>query len=82
MMKDGSEHFVFKNPKESTFKKSHKGCCIVKTNEDGKLYCEDEHLYADTLNEENELKVVFKDGKILKDYSLQEVRNRLHGGKF
>ena len=82
MMKDGSEHFVFKNPKESTFKKSHKGCCIVKTTEDGKLYCEDEHLYADTLNEENELKVVFKDGKILKDYSLQEVRNRLHGGKF
>jgi hypothetical protein len=30
----------------------------------------------------NELKPVFRDGKLLKEWTLAEVRNNLHGGKF
>ena len=32
--------------------------------------------------ENNELKTVFKDGKLLKIYTLDEVRHNLHGGEF
>jgi nicotinamide phosphoribosyltransferase len=82
IMKDGEEHFVFKNPKESTFKKSHKGCCVVYQGEDGELICEDEHKFDETYCDKNELKTVFKNGKMVKEYSLAEIRYRLHGGKF
>lgn len=83
MMADGSEHFVFKNPKESTFKKSHKGCVIVSYNStDGSLTCEDEHSFEETYRADNALKTVFKDGVVVQEYSLAEIRERLHGGKF
>ena len=81
MMKDGTEHFVFKNPKESTFKKSHKGCCVVLENQNG-LYCHDELNWGDTYSPLNKMEVVFKDGKMIKEQSLKEIRNRLWGGKF
>ena len=73
---------IFKNPKESTFKKSHKGCIIVKE-ENGELVAEDGHNYIDTYtNENNLMECVFCDGEIEKSYSLKEIRDRLHGGKF
>lgn len=81
VMKDGTEHFVFKNPKESTFKKSHKGCCVVLENQNG-LYCHDEMNFVDTYSPANRMEVVFKDGKMVKEYSLKEVRERLWDGKF
>lgn len=28
------------------------------------------------------LETVFKDGKMIKDYTLDEIRQKLHGGKF
>lgn len=77
---------VFKDPKTDRetgagFKKSQKGCCSV--------YVEDgEYKFVDGLNWEeayygpNELKTVFKDGKLVNEVSLTEVRNRLNGGKF
>lgn len=82
IMKDGSEHFIFKNPKESTFKKSHKGCCIAKYDENGKLTCHDEHNYSDTNTPENELKRIFYNGVLENDVTLREIRDRLHGGNF
>ncbi len=95
VMKDGSEHFVFKNPKESTFKKSHKGCCVVVKDgetlldKDNKPYvneiymCYDEKTFAETENDAcNELKKVFENGKMIKEYSLKEIRERLYGDKF
>ncbi len=82
VMKDGSEHFVFKNPKESTFKKSHKGACVVLRGQNGELRCEDEHSISETYCSSNALKTVFNDGKIILDYSLSDIRNRLHGGRF
>lgn len=81
VMKDSKEHFVFKNPKESTFKKSHKGCCVVLENQNG-LYCHDEQYWEDTYSSLNKMEVVFKDGKMIKEYSLREIRDRLWDGKF
>lgn len=81
VMKDGTEHFVFKNPKESTFKKSHKGCCVVLENQNG-LYCHDQMSFEETYSPLNKMEVVFKDGKMIKEYSLKEIRNRLWEGKF
>ena len=73
---------IFKNPKESSFKKSHKGCVIVKEHE-GELVAEDMHTYLETVEDENNLmEFVFCDGQMEKEYSLKEIRDRLHGGKF
>ena len=81
VMHDGSEYFVFKNPKEGGFKKSHKGCCLV-VSDGGELICNDQHKFKDTYSILNKLEVVFKDGKMVKDQSLKEIRDRLWDGKF
>ena len=81
VMKNGEEHFVFKNPKESTFKKSHKGCCVVLENQNG-LYCHDEQYWEDTYSPLNKMELVFRDGKMIKEYSLKEIRDRLWEDKF
>ena len=73
---------IFKNPKESSFKKSHKGCVIVLRGDDDELYAFDEKNFEDTYSAGNELATVYRDGDIVKSYSLTDVRNRLHGGKF
>lgn len=72
---------IFKNPKESTFKKSHKGCIIVKE-ENGEFVAEDGHTYNDTVGSGNLMLRVFCNGNLEKEYSLSEIRNRLHGGMF
>ena len=72
---------IFKNPKEGGFKKSQKGCCIVTKTEDGYQFT-DGHTWQQACESENELVTIFKDGKLLKEQSLQEIRSKLHGGKF
>ena len=64
------------------FKKSNKGCIVVYEN-DEKIYAVDEKTFEETESDPyNKLEVVFKDGKMIKEYSLQDIRNRLHDGKF
>ncbi len=77
---DGNLYPVFKNPKDGGFKKSQKGLCYV-YEEDGEIKYKDEYTSAD-IPEGNMLEVVFKDGKLIKDYTLDEIRQRLHNGKF
>ena len=78
----GHEIPIFKNPKEMAFKKSNKGCIVV-YDLDGELKAIDGRSFKETEDDPiNVLIPVFKDGKILKEYSLQEIRARLHGGKF
>lgn len=82
---DGKPTPIFKNPKESTFKKSQKGCCVVSVDENGEYYYKDgitfnvAHRLCDTTNE---LKPIFRDGKMLVETSLAEIRERLHKGEF
>lgn len=73
---------IFKDPKEGGFKKSQKGCCIVTKNKNGEYTFTDQHTWADTQVRENELKTVFKDGQLIKEQSLKEIRSRLHDNKF
>ncbi len=79
---DGKPFPIFKNPKEGGFKKSQKGCCIVTKDENGKYIFTDGHNWDEACEAENLLVPVFKDGKILKEQSLKEIRNVLNGGKF
>ena len=82
--KDGKPIPIFKNPKESTFKKSQKGCCIVTRDPETHEYiCTDGFTFADTENAmNNRLVKVFENGVMIKEYSLQQIRDRLYGGKF
>lgn len=69
--------YIFKQPKALSWKKSPKGCCIVTS--DGQHYVDN----ADWKEaKENGLISVFKDSKMLKEYSLNDVRNRLYNGEF
>lgn len=72
---------IFKNPKTDTgnFKKSQRGLCRVFHDETGELTYEDGFdKYSFPYEKENLLECVFKDGKMIKDYHLAEIRNRLH----
>lgn len=74
---------IFKNPKDGGFKKSQKGCCVVYRNADGKLRYFDECTWNEACEiKNNELKTVFKDGKLVSEQSLAEIRKTLHNEKF
>lgn len=79
---DGDPFPIFKNPKDGGFKKSQKGCCVVVDNH-GELVYVDGRTWDEAYNDEcNLLKPIFKDGKMIKEQSLQDIRNILHGGDF
>ena len=73
---------IFKDPKDGGFKKSQKGCCLVYRDADGHLDYMDELTWEQACDESNLLVPVFRDGKLLKEYSLAEVREILHDGAF
>lgn len=78
---------VYKDPKTDRdsghgMKKSQKGMCRVFLNEDGEIVFEDGICKGDLKPDLNLLQPVFKDGKILREQSLAEIRNRIHGGDF
>ena len=73
---------IFKDPKDGGFKKSQKGCCVVYRDDNGKLNYVDELTWQQANGQPNELIPVFRDGKLLKEYSLAEVRETLHDGAF
>lgn len=78
---DGEPYPIFKNPKEGGFKKSQKGCCIV-FEENGELQYRDGLNWEEASCGSNLLQTVFKDGVLVREQSLQEIRNRLHDGAF
>lgn len=74
---------IFKNPKDGGFKKSQKGCCVVAAEHDGKLFYVDGRTWEEAIRDSsNLLRPIFRDGELLEEQSLQEIRARLHGGKF
>lgn len=75
---DGKCYPIFKNPKEGGFKKSQKGLCFLYENENGNLAYKDEYTSED-IPDGNLLETVFKDGKLVKEYTLKEIRQRLNG---
>ena len=68
---------IFKQPKGASWKKSPKGCIIVSA--DGQSYT-DGHTFEEAHgpNVENLLELVFRDGKMIKETSLAEIRDRMY----
>lgn len=80
---DNVPYPIFKDPKDGGFKKSQKGCCIVTKDEAGNYKYQDEFTWNEAvLSEENELVTIFKDGKLVREQTLSEIRDVLHGGEF
>ena len=79
----GREYQVFKNPKTDTgkFKKSQKGLVYVTEDEKGEIIALDGFTSKD-IPKYNMLQPVFRDGKMLKETTLNEVRQRLHNNNF
>lgn len=82
---DNKPIFVYKNPKTDSgnFKKSQKGCCIVYKEENGNFSYVDEKTFEESKNDSNnELKIVFKNGQMTKEFTLKEIRQTLYNGEF
>ena len=78
---------IFKNPKDGGFKKSQKGCCVVTRAANDKLIYVDGRTWDEAQVsggdcDANLLQTVFKDGKMVKEQSLSDIRNMLHNGEF
>ena len=77
---------IFKDPKTDTgnFKKSQRGMCVVYRGADGNLDYQDGYDTStiDSFEGENLLELVFRDGKMVKEQTLQEIRDILHEGRF
>ncbi len=74
---NGDPVMIYKQPKALSWKKSPKGCIIVAP--DGQSYT-DGHTFEEAHGEgvENLLELVFKDGKMIKETSLKEIRDRMY----
>lgn len=79
----GKPLMIFKDPKTDTgaFKKSNKGMCVVAQNEEnGSIKVIDGFTSEniESANEINILETVFKDGVMIKEQSLNDIRNVLN----
>lgn len=74
---NGDPVMIFKNPKALAWKKSQKGCIWVAP--DGQSYT-DEHTFAEAhaYGNGNLLQPVFLNGKMLKEFTLNEVRKNMY----
>lgn len=85
---DGVEYPIFKDPKTDRdtghgFKKSQRGACLVTRDENGELIYQDGLTWKEAYeNPNNLLKPIFRNGKMLKEVTLSEVRNTLNNGCF
>lgn len=78
---DDKPYPIFKNPKDGGFKKSQRGLCHVYKGLDNKLTFKDGYT-TKNLPMNNLLETVFRDGKLVKEQSLQEIRRVLNEGEF
>lgn len=72
---NGENKEIFKSPKGAEFKKSAKGLTAVFKDENGEFYLKDQATWDEVLK--CEFVKVFENGKLTKDYTLQEVRDNL-----
>lgn len=78
---------IFKDPKTDresgggNFKKSQKGCCIV-TYENGDYKFTDNHTWEEASLSPNMMRTIFKNGKMINEDNLSNIRQRLNNFKF
>lgn len=78
-MIDGEEKMLFKDPKTDPGKRSQRGMVAV-VNVDGELHYEDnlnQKQYDSNFADIDQLEVIFEDGKLMRDETLKEIRERL-----
>jgi len=78
---NGEERKIFKDPKtDDGLKKSQKGMVVVALNENDKMIAIDDNTSSerDYLSSVDLLEVVFKNGKLIRDDSISDIRNRIH----
>lgn len=73
---DGVEILVSKEPKTDPGKKSAKGCVKVVKDSEGNFKLEDGFGFDGINTPDNELRVIFRDGKMIVDESLTTIRER------
>ena len=73
---NGNSIEIFKDPKPvtGTPKKSHRGLIMVVKDENGNYKPIDRVSIEDEASDKNELKTVFEDGKLVKEFTLAEIR--------
>ena len=73
---DGVEKEIFKDPKTvcGMPKKSHRGLLMVDIDENGNYIPVDKISKEDEESDRNQLKTVFEDGKLVKEFTLSEIR--------
>lgn len=77
---NGEEREIFKNPiTDSGVKKSLKGKCVVLKNDNNELRVVDEINTSsiERYSKSDMLKTIFKDGKLLKDFTFEEVKKNM-----
>ena len=76
---DNEERMLFKDPKtDSGIKKSQKGLVVVNKDNNGKFFFEDNFVENEEYKSKtNLLETVFVNGKLIKETSLDEIRNKL-----
>ena len=72
---DGEPIMIYKQPKECSWKKSQKGCCIVSL--DGETYTDGHTYFEATAAADNLIDVVWRDGEWVQTYTLGTVRRNL-----
>lgn len=81
---NGNEYQLFKNPITDTgkFKKSQKGLIYVTKDDNGEIVAYDNYTKSTLPANGNMLQPIFRDGKMINEVTLTEVRNRIHNNKF
>ena len=83
---DGKKIQIFKDPKTDTgnFKRSQRGMCIVYRDDNGDLNYRDgfDSETVRSFEGEDLLKLVFKNGVMVREQTLQDIRKILHNGNF
>ena len=70
---------IFKEPKTDHGKNSAKGLLrVIKDCEEGEYKLEQQCTWDDVESEDNQLKIIFKNGQFIKRVNLQDIRNNLN----
>lgn len=74
----GEERMLFKDPvTDNGVKKSQRGKVVVLNSNDGIIYKDGLNASEEAMVKDNLLTTVFENGKLIKDQSLSEIRNKL-----
>jgi nicotinamide phosphoribosyltransferase len=71
---DGEDREIYKEPRTDVKKRSHRGCIAVRRDSDGRLFADFPVSRAVEASDENLLRTVYLDGKLLRRTTLSEMR--------